>query len=325
MKNPLITVVMSVYNSEKYLDEAIQSILNQTFNDFEFIIINDGSTDNSLNIIKKYIRLDKRIVLISRENKGLIASLNEGIQQSKGKYIARMDADDISMPTRFEDQVEFMENNTHIGVCGTAVIGFGDGIKKSIWKLSSNDSTLKTELLFSSIFAHPSIFLRKELITKYSLYYNHKFLHAEDYELWSRMANHTQFYNLKKPLIKYRISKNSATRNADKNISTRYETIKSIFEKYLIELDIQNSEEENILHFNLSVNNRIRDNVIIFEVLDRYFNKLLKANTNKKVFKDSELKKILGKKWLWNLYYHKELSGIFSFYFLYGLWGFVSK
>lgn len=99
INNPTISVVISVYNGEKYLSEAIESVLNQTYKDFEFIIINDGSTDNSLEIIKKYQNQDERIVLISRENKGLVSSLNEGIEKAKGKYIARMDADDICLST----------------------------------------------------------------------------------------------------------------------------------------------------------------------------------------------------------------------------------
>ena len=106
MNNP-ISVVMSVYNGEIYLYEAIESILNQTFTNFEFIIIDDGSTDNSAEIIKSYD--DNRIVLIQQGNKGLAAALNEGIKIAKGKFIARMDADDISLPTRLETQIQFME------------------------------------------------------------------------------------------------------------------------------------------------------------------------------------------------------------------------
>ena len=108
MNTPMISVVMPVYNAEKYLDEAIKSILVQTCKDFEFIIINDGSNDKSLEIIEKYNIQDERIVLINRENRGLIASLNEGIEKTKGRYIARMDADDISLPDRFEKQIEFL-------------------------------------------------------------------------------------------------------------------------------------------------------------------------------------------------------------------------
>lgn len=323
MNNPLISVVLAVYNGEKYLVKAIESILNQTYLNFEFIIINDGSTDRSLEIIKSYD--DKRIVLISRENRGLIESLNEGIEKAKGRYIARMDADDISFPKRFEEQIDFMEKNLDIGICGTAVIGFGEDIKESQWKLSLNNKTIKTELLFSSCFAHPTVMIRKELIVKHNLFYNKAFVHAEDFELWTRMAEHTKFANLEMPLLKYRIVQDSVTREADKNIEQRYQTIKSIFKRYLEKLGINNSEEENLLHFNLTVNSRIRDNNIDFNSLKRYLTKILKANDEVKVFDSLELKKVLGKKWLWNVYYRKNIKAIFSKYFFYGTWSILTK
>lgn len=165
---PLISVVMPVYNAELYLDEAIQSITNQTYKKFEFIIINDGSTDKSLEIIKKYKDEYSRIVLISRENKGLVFSLNEGISKAKGKYIARMDADDISLSTRLEEQVAFMEENQEIGVCGSWVEVFGDNRKNTIWKMPKSNEELKTRLLFSVPVAHPSVMMRKEILDKYN-------------------------------------------------------------------------------------------------------------------------------------------------------------
>ena len=116
----LISVVLPVFNGDKYLSEAIESILNQTYINFEFIIINDGSTDGSLTIIENYRVKDNRIVVISRENKGLIASLNEGIRIANGGYIARMDQDDLSLPTRLEEQVKFMDSN-QLDICGTYV------------------------------------------------------------------------------------------------------------------------------------------------------------------------------------------------------------
>lgn len=316
---------MSVYNGQNYLDDAIQSILTQTYKDFEFIIINDGSTDKSLEIIKKYQMFDERIILISRENKGLIASLNEGIEHSRGKYIARMDADDISLPTRFEEQIKFMEKNEHIGVCGTAIIGFSEHTQEKVWTLNTANTTLKTELLFSSCFAHPSIFIRKKVIDQYNLLYDSNFPHAEDFELWTRIADYTDFANISTPLLKYRILQSSATRQADQDHNQRFEIIKKIFIKYLDQLGIQNSEEENRLHFTLSVTSRIQTNRINFTALENYFQKLVQANEVKKLFNSTELKKILGKKWIWNLYYRKELQGFFSKYFFYGLWSLLSK
>lgn len=321
----LISVVLPVYNGEKYLQEAIESILTQTYTNFEFIIINDGSTDNSLEIIEKYKSKDNRVIVISRENKGLIVTLNEGIGVAKGKYIARMDQDDISLPERFEVQVKFMEENLDIGICGSWIKSFGENIKAYKWKLSSSNKRLKTELLFSSCFAHPSVMIKKEILIKNNLYYDNFFVNAEDFKLWSELSYVTNFSNIDKVLLKYRILNTSMTRVADKNIEKRYEIISKIFIKYLNELNIQNTEEENRLHFNLSVNTRIRDNDISFNELKKYFDKLILANNLSKVFDKVELNKVLGKKWLWNFVYKKELRAIFSKYFCYGVWSVLSK
>ena len=130
---------------------------------------------------------------------------------------------------------------------------------------------------------------------------------------------------LKIPLLKYRIVKDSVTRQADKDIDQRYEIMKNIFEKYLDTLKVKNSEAENRLHFNLSVNTRIRDNSIEFSVLRKYFSKLIIANNKVKVFENLELKKVLGKKWFWNVYYRKNIKAIFSQYFMYGVWSILVK
>lgn len=325
MSSPLISVVMSVYNGEKYLSEAIESILGQTYKNFEFIIINDGSTDKSFEVLNYYAELENRIVVISRENKGLIDSLNEGIKKAKGKYIVRMDADDISLPTRFEEQVKFMENNPDIGISGSAVIRFGENIKTVIWKLLKNNGAIKSELLFSSTFAHPSVIMNKKMIFKYNLFYDNQFLHAEDFELWTRIAKITNMANLPKPLLKYRVGENSITREANKNLEERYLIHKRIFNTYLEELSIQNSEEENKLHFNVSINDRIKEHEIYFEALENYFNKLITANKRKKIFNNLDMKKVLGKKWVANMYYRKNIRKISSKYFLYGIWGLITK
>lgn len=149
--NELISVILPVYNGEKYLKEAIESILNQTYTNFEFIIIDDGSKDSSLEIIKEYEKEDERIVAVSRENKGLIATLNEGIEKAKGKYIARMDQDDISLPNRFEEQLKIMENDKEIVVCGSWINVFGENRKEKISKYFQYDKEIKANLIMSSI------------------------------------------------------------------------------------------------------------------------------------------------------------------------------
>jgi hypothetical protein len=236
-----------------------------------------------------------------------------------------MDADDISLPTRFEKQVAFMEKNKDIGVCGTAVIVFGESMKERLSTYATEDSQLRTELLFSSVFAHPTVMMRRELFVNHNTKYDSTVLHAEDFELWRVLAEQTKLANLKEPLLKYRVLQQSITREAEKKIEERYQVIKSIFEKELMKLGVKNSEKENRLHFNLTVNDRIRDNKISFETLTEYFSKIVEANSEKKIYNNIELKKVLGKKWLWNLYYTKVLKAVFSKYFIYGLWSMIKK
>jgi glycosyltransferase involved in cell wall biosynthesis len=212
--NPTISVVMSVYNAEHYLKDAIESVLQQTYGNFEFIIINDGSSDGSLKIIQDYKLKDHRIVLINRENRGLIASLNEGLSIAKGKYIARMDADDICIPSRLEKQLIFLENNPEFGVVGSRAVSI-DGDGKVIRKLNppKMDFLIKSMLLFGNCIIHPSVMINRKNLSN-ELYYSSEFLHAEDYELWSRVSkkNRGKFYILGEPLIFYRIVKTSISR-----------------------------------------------------------------------------------------------------------------
>lgn len=140
-----VSVVMPVYNSEKYLKESIESILNQSYSDLEFIIINDGSTDNSFKIIKEYAKLDKRINVISRENKGIVYSLNEAIRLAKGEYIARMDADDISAPKRIEKQISFLKSHRDIDILGTQVKVVGN-ISNDIKEKNENKLNIEFDI-----------------------------------------------------------------------------------------------------------------------------------------------------------------------------------
>lgn len=325
--NPMISVVMSVYNGEKYLDEAIESILKQTYKDFEFIIINDGSTDKSLEIIEKYKKQDERIVLISRENKGLIASLNEGIKKAKGKYIARMDADDISLPNRFEQQIKFLEKNPEIGVCGTWVEVFGENRNPTIWKMPIQDEELRPRLLFSVTFAHPSVMMRKGLINQYNLRYNEKYINAEDYKFWLDFSKYTKFVNIPKVLFQYRYLETSISRVADNaKDEHRYKTISSIFKEVLDELNIKNTEEENRLHFTIGLNERISKVDINLKLLNSYLNKLIDANKKKQVFNQKYLEQFLAKKFLIVVYY-KIKKRDFSFFgaIFYNLFWLASK
>ncbi len=240
MNNPLISVLMPVYNGEKYLREAIESILNQTLTDFEFIIINDGSTDNTEGIILSYY--DSRIKYIkNKKNIKLIETLNKGIKVSKGKYIVRMDADDISIPDRFEKQLDFLEKNPEYGLCSGNAISIdtkNKKISKKWW--NNNDLPIEWLLLWENPIAHPTVMLRKEILIKYNEYYNKKSLHSEDYDLWCRMALHSKLKRLDDVLLYYRISESSVFRqNVITACSNSIESNK-LYLKHFLSIDYNN-------------------------------------------------------------------------------------
>ena len=195
---------MAVYNGEKFLEEAIGSILKQTFSNFEFIIIDDGSEDTSLKIIKNF--KDKRIsILENNKNIGLSASLNKGTKLSKGKYIARMDADDISLPERLEKQYNFMERNPNIGIVGTGYHLINEsGERMGTYIYPDNPVTIHWKLLTGPIFPHPTVMLRKKVLIENNLFYNEEYFVTQDYELWCRMIQFSEGSNLPQALIQYR-------------------------------------------------------------------------------------------------------------------------
>jgi len=205
MKEPLISVIMSVFNGQEYLEESIQSILNQSFKNFEFIIVNDGSFDNTKEILKKYQSKDPRIKIITNDgNIGLTKSLNRAIKIAQGKYIARQDADDISLSQRLEKQIEFLEKNPEIKVLGTfgyLIAQEAEILGKEIVPISSQ--AIKKVLIKRNPFIHTSIMVKKEIIDKVGAY-NEKFRTSQDYELWFRILRIAKGENLPLFLVKKR-------------------------------------------------------------------------------------------------------------------------
>lgn len=197
---PVISVIMPVYNAGKYLHEAIESILNQTYTNFELIIINDGSTDNSEAVIRNFN--DQRIVYVKNEkNLKIVETLNKGILLARGIYVARMDADDFSIPERLQLQYDFLEKHKHVDLVGSNIEFWQKG--GGVSKYSESDGAIKAQLLFSCAIAHPTIMARREFYEKYK--YKAEYDKAEDYELWIRSIKDKAFHNIQKPLLKYRI------------------------------------------------------------------------------------------------------------------------
>jgi len=249
--NPTVSVVMPVYNAEKYLCDAIESILKQTFHDFEFIIIDDGSSDSTSSILNNNYN-DKRIVYVKNdENKGIVYSLNRGLALSKGKYIARMDADDICIATRLAEQVKFLDTHPDIDICGAYVQMFSDFGLGEVCKYPILSEEIKGALVFNNVFAHPVVMMRHATLLEHGIQYNEKFLNAEDFGLWSSMLEFGGYANLPKVLLHYRVSNTSISALMPKRIMKgRIKVMSSNFNLF----DIPNPEHlaELCLSENLS-------------------------------------------------------------------------
>ncbi len=199
---PLISVVMPVYNAEKYLRDSVESILEQTYKNFEFIIIDDGSTDKSAAIIKSY--KDPRIIFKSRKNKGQTATLNEGMMLATGEYLARQDADDISASERFEKQIQFLTNNPEVALLGTNYNVVNEG--GELWfttSLFTDSNDLKKALVFSNQLGHGTVMIKKDILQEVGVY-DESINISQDYDLWSRISHKYHVANLKEPLYIWR-------------------------------------------------------------------------------------------------------------------------
>lgn len=206
MKYPLVTVLMPVYNAEKFLSASIDSILEQSFKDFELLIINDGSKDKTEKIIKSFSDTRIRYVL-NDQNMGMADTLNLGIQLAKGKYIARMDADDISLPERLKKQVTFMESHPDHGMVGTLYANMTDAGKiYEIAAMVQDNEEINPGLVTLCTFCHGSVMFRKSVLIQNNLEYRKEFDPFDDYELWTRIRTVTKLANIPEVLYLYRIN-----------------------------------------------------------------------------------------------------------------------
>lgn len=215
---PKISVVMSAYNAERFIGEAIASILNQTWKDFEFVIVNDGSTDGTADVIRSFD--DSRIRFVEQENQGAIRSLNRGIMMARGEYIARFDADDIAMPHRLERQLAFLETHSGCAMVGSPVIQIDeDGREIKVERYPLGYREIKENLWIDVPFAHPTVMFRKAAFLKAGLY-REKLEPVDDYDLWFRMAELFDIENIDEPLCKMRKHISSL------NLSKRFDFIR---------------------------------------------------------------------------------------------------
>lgn len=228
-KEPLVSVLIPCYNAEKYVEESLNSILEQTYSNMEIIAIDDCSTDGTRDILEQIAKKDNRVRIIRNdENLKLISTLNKGVSSCTGEYIARIDSDDIALPTRIEKQVRFLNENEDYDVVSTMFYTFTDKVStKSLYRNPVTYEELQAFLLFKSGICHPAVMIRKRLFTELDLSFESRYLHVEDYALWSKALYLTKLANIDEPLLFYRVHESQiSTVNAQKQLDNKKEVFK---------------------------------------------------------------------------------------------------
>lgn len=284
---PEVSVLMPVYNVQQYVAEAIESILNQTFSDFELIILDDCSVDNTTEIVKSYS--DPRIIYHRNNiNIGLAENLNIGLKIASGTLIARMDGDDISLPTRLQVQVDFLENNPDIDLCSCGMILFGP--ENKTWIRDRDPEQVKISMMFYSAILHASSVFRKKSFEKHNLVYNPDAFPAEDYDLWSRAVFHCKLLNIPDVLYQYRIHDKQVTSTDDRSIVKCRVIQINYIQKALPELrknDIINFIDNFILKEPQNLSDILKNKELNFRII--------RANKKNKFFHLEKLKLTLKK------------------------------
>lgn len=287
-----VSVLLPVYNGDKFLSEAINSILNQTFEDFELLIINDCSKDRSEEIVLSF--KDSRIRYIKNEsNLGLAATLNYGIRFSKGEFIARMDQDDIAEPSRLAKQLVAFEEDADLTVCGTQFTMFG-AVDKTTSSYPTEPENIRASLLFYNCVAHPTVMIRKKVLLENDLFYDSNYDWAEDFELWNRASKKVKFRNLPESLLNYRINEDSMTGSSSDKVQS---SIKKIYTRDLKELGISPVEELLDLHMRIG-NRMLPKDTKTLGMVEKHLLSIIDANNRLDVFNNSPLRNVVTNFWL---------------------------
>lgn len=288
---PLISVILPVYNGEKYILQAIRSVLDQDYENLELILIDDGSSDDTRPLYSG-IEDDRFIVIRFDSNRGLITALNTGIERSRGKYIARMDADDVCFPDRIAEQVSYMEQHPYIGVLGTSFIVDHNG-KKRERPITTGSDQIKANFLFRNAINHPTVMIRKSTLDVSKCRYRTVALHAEDLDLWINLIPFAEFENLKEPLVTYR---SHAEQISVTQALKQRETIGVLLDNLLRQLNIYATPEELDLHLTLFYR-EFKPDIFYLDNAEKWLRKIIAANQKVKLFKPKVLEAVVGQLW----------------------------
>lgn len=307
-RSPLISVCIAVYNRARFIEAAIESVLKQTYQNFEIIIIDDGSTDDTVNKIACIE--DKRIHLfINDKNRGVVYTRNRYLELAKGEFIAILDSDDLWMPSKLEKQLTFFSSHHEYAICGTlARREYSDG-SSDLWKFPSTDTGIRARLLWGSAMVHSSVMVRKQLMLDYNIKYDNAIRQAEDYDFIRQFVFRAKAYNIGEVLTRYAVHQEQFTSQAKEEQVN--ESIKVAY-RYCKDLGINISEEEAkcfekvySFKFNLSIKE--------LKILKYFFLNILEIQ--KDTFIAQKLKENISQKWFLSCYKSSTNGlGVFKLY-----------
>jgi glycosyltransferase involved in cell wall biosynthesis len=282
---------MSVHDGERYLNEAVASVLRQTLSDFEFLIVDDASNDGSASLVESFG--DPRIRLLRNpENLGLAASLNRGIDLARGVYIARMDSDDVSLPERLAAQAAFLDARPRVSVCGSWVEFIGERAGH-VWRYPTDPDAIRCRLLFESPLAHPSVMIRKAHLDEAGFRYDPAFRRAQDYDLWVRATPRLTLANVPEVLMQYRIHPGQA---GERNFEEQQEFAGRVRRAQLERLGIPPTPEEFSIHQALSTGRVSTDREFV-EGARAWLAKIQAANEDRGHYPEPGFSRYLGERW----------------------------
>jgi len=303
MGKPELSVVMPFYNSARYIKGAVQSLLAQTYQDFELILIDDASTDQSPEIVMSLN--DSRIKLIRNEkNSGIVFSRNRGLEASVGRFLAAFDSDDLARADKFEKQIRFLKNNPEYGMVGSwaKLIDENGGLLNKRWKLTASPGRIPTVLLFNNHFVHSAVVMRREEMPE--KFYAEGFDLVEDYKMWIDFSRTRKVWNFPDYLMYYRIHPESAT---NINLGNLYQQDVRIY-KYLFEpLQIKLDERMIYIHLIIKDNNAIDDRKILNEI-EAFLWLIIRQNEKTKVYNHTELIKVIFGRWVKVCYKSRKMK-----------------
>ncbi|MES2535057.1 MAG: glycosyltransferase family 2 protein [Pseudomonadota bacterium] len=288
---PKATVLMPVYNGERFVGAAIDSILRQSFTDFELLIIDDASTDRTAEILSQIN--DSRIRIIRNEkNLKIVAALNLGLKEARGQYIVRMDADDISLAHRLQTQLRLMDDHPEVGACGSWIRGFGETWSYTHRYPQSHEEIVSSFLFYNPI-AHPTVVMRRSVLQDHLLSYSPDYPYAEDWMFWQQIGKVAKLANLPKVLLKYRITAGGSSK---KNTDLQRGTQERILRENLAHFNVRGTGQDHALHCQIGMQNFDPSAERLNEI-EAWLTNLQAQNRERGWFSEETFSRVLGEQW----------------------------